>query len=68
MNLYISANDYDYHTLVKVSQTAGLYGIIGFHAAGEGYLLSFPEGDNTQAQINDFKARLKELENNIWMH
>ncbi len=30
MNLYISANDYDYHTLVKVSQMAGLYGIIGF--------------------------------------
>lgn len=43
MNLYISANDYDYHTLVKVSQMAGLYGIIGFHEAGEGYLLSFPD-------------------------
>jgi len=47
---------------------AGLYGVIGFHEAGEGYLLSFPEGDNTQAQIHDFKARLKDLENNIWMH
>lgn len=38
-----SANDYDYHTLVKVSQMAGLYGIIGFHEAGERYLLSFPD-------------------------
>ena len=68
MNLYISANDYGYHTLVKVSQMAGLYDIIGFHEAGEGYLLSFPDGNNTQAQIHDFKARLKDLENNIWMH
>ncbi len=63
-----SANDYDYHTLVKVSQMAGLYGIIGFHEAGEGYLLSFPDNNNTRAQIHDFKARLKDLENNIWMH
>ncbi len=68
MNLYISANDYDYHTLVKVSQMAGLYGFVGFHEAGEDYLPSFPDGNNTQAQIHDFKARLKDLENNIWMH
>lgn len=68
MNLYISANDYDYHTLVKVSQMAGLYGIIGFHEAGEGYLLSLHKGDNTQAQMHDFKTRLKDLENNIWTH
>ena len=68
MNLYISANDYDYHTLVKVSQMAGLYGIVGFHEAGEDYLPSFPDGNNTQAQIHDFKARLKDLENNIWSH
>ena len=51
MNLYISANDYDYHTLVKASQMAGLYGIVGFHEAGEDYLPSFSDGNNTQARV-----------------
>ena len=31
MNLYISAAEYDYHTLLKVAEMAGLAGIIGFH-------------------------------------
>lgn len=38
MNLYISAAEYDYHTLLKVAEMAGLAGIIGFHEAGDGYL------------------------------
>ena len=46
MNLLISANEYDYHTLVKVAEMAGLAGIIGFHSAGDDYLVSFPDGDN----------------------
>ena len=45
-NLYISAAEYDYHTLLKVAEMAGLAGIV----------------------INDYKSRLKDLENNIWMH
>ena len=67
-NLYISAAKYDYHTLLKVAEMAGLAGIVGFHEAGDGYLVSFPDGENTDALINDYKSRLKDLENNIWMH
>ena len=67
-NLYISAAEYDYHTLLKVAGMAGLAGIVGFHEAGDSYLVSFPDGENTDALINDYKSRLKDLENNIWMH
>ena len=67
-NLYISAAEYDYHTLLKVAEMAGLAGIVGFHEAGDGYLVSFPDGENTDALIADYKGRLKDLENNIWMH
>ena len=59
MNLYISAAEYDYHTLLKV---------IGFHEAGDGYLVTFPQGENVQALIDDYKGRLRDLENNIWQH
>ena len=68
MKLFISAAEYDYHTLLKVAEIAGLAGIVGFHEAGDGYLLTFLDGENTEAVINDYKARLKDLENNIWMH
>ena len=44
MNLYLSAAEYDYHTLLKVAEMAGLAGIIGFHEAGDGYLVTFPQG------------------------
>ena len=53
--------------VLDMNAADALHGIIGFHKAREGYLLNFPEGDNTQAQIHDFKARLKDLENNIWI-
>ena len=53
MDLYISAAEYDYHTLLKVSEMAGLAGIIGFHEAGDGYLVTFPDGENAEALIND---------------
>ena len=68
MNLYISAAEYDYHTLLKVSEMAGLAGIIGFHEAGDGYLITFPDSENAEALVNDYKGRLRDLENNIWMH
>ncbi len=67
-NLFISAAEYDYHILLKVAEMAGLAGIVGFHEAGDGYLVSFPEGENTDDLIADYKGRLKDLENNIWMH
>ena len=68
MNLYLSAAEYDYHTLLKVAEMAGLAGIIGFHEAGDGYLVPFPQGENVQALIDDYKGRLRDLENNIWQH
>ena len=61
MNLYISAAEYDYHTLLKVAEMAGLAGIIGFHEAGDGYLVTFPQGENVQALIDDYKGRLRDL-------
>ena len=60
MNLYISAAEYDYHTLLKVAEMAGLAGIIGFHEAGDGYLVTFPDGENTEALVNDYKGRLRD--------
>lgn len=67
-NLYISAAEYDYHTLLKVAEMAGLAGLVGFHEAGDGYLISFPGGEQVDALIADYKGRLRDLENNIWMH
>lgn len=68
MTLFISARDYDYHTLVKVAEMAGLAGIVGFHEAADGYVISFPDGEDTTALIADYKSRLRDLENNIWMY
>lgn len=68
MTLFISARDYDYHTLVKVAEMAGLAGIVGFHEAADGYVISFPDGENTPTLIADYKSRLRDLENNIWMY
>mgnify|MGYP000700701578 FL=1 len=67
-DLYLSAAEYDYHTLLKVAEMAGLAGIIGFHEAGDGYLVTFPQEENVQALIDDYKGRLRDLENNIWQH
>ena len=41
MDLYISAAEYDYHSLMKVSEMAGLAGIIGVREAGDGYQGTF---------------------------
>ena len=67
MHLLISSQEYDYHTLVKVAEMAGLAWIVGFHQAGEDYLVTFPDGENTEELIRDYKARLKGLEHNIWL-
>ena len=66
--LHINSNEYDYHTLVKVAEMAGLAGLVGFHESEDGYIVSFPDTENTQALINDYKARLHDLENNIWQY
>ena len=51
--LEISAMQYDFHTLLKVSDICGLTGEIGFHDTDTGYLV-------------EYKKRLVDLENNIW--
>ena len=43
--LEISAMQYDFHTLLKVSDICGLTGEIGFHDTDTGYLVSFPDDE-----------------------
>ena len=68
MILHINNSEYDYHALVKVAEMAGLAGLVVFHESEDGYIVSFPDTENTQALINDYKARLRDLENNIWQY
>ena len=68
MILHRSNNEHDSHTLLKGARMVGLAGIVGFHESEDGYIVSFPDTENTQALINDYKARLRDLENNIWQH
>ena len=51
MILHINNSEYDYHTLVKVAEMAGLAGLVGFHESEDGYIVSFPDTENTQALI-----------------
>ena len=66
MNLMISSQEYDFHSLIKVAEMAGLVGVVGFHQAGEDYLVTFPDVEDTPKMVADFRARLRGLENNIW--
>lgn len=66
MNLMISSLEYDFHSLVKVAEMAGLVGVVGFHQAGDDYLVTFPDVEDTPKMVADFRARLRGLENNIW--
>ena len=68
MNVLISSMEYDFHTLVKVAEMAGLAGVVGFHTAGDDYLLTFPDVENADTMVENYKARLRDLENNIWSH
>ena len=65
MILHRSNNEYDSHTLLKGARMVGLAGIVGFHESADGYIVSFPDGENTQALIKDYKACLQDLKNNI---
>ena len=62
-------------TVQRWQQTDGVQGyhLVQIFAEGEvesedGYMVSFPDTENTQALINDYKARLRDLENNIWQY
>ena len=58
--LEISAMQYDFHTLLKVSDICGLTGEIGFHDTDTGYLVKADQ------RMDEYKKRLVDLENNIW--
>jgi len=51
MILHINNSEYDYHTLVKVAEMAGLAGIVGFHESEDGYIVSFPDTENTRRRL-----------------
>ena len=57
MNLMISSQEYDFHSLVKVAEIAGLVGVVGFHQAGDDYLVTFPDVEDTPKMVADFRAR-----------
>ena len=68
MNVLFSSMEYDFHSLIKVAEMAGLVGVIGFHQAGDDYLVTFPDVEKTEEIVQDYRARLRNLENNIWSH
>ncbi|MDY5325464.1 MAG: hypothetical protein SPH42_01240 [Gemmiger sp.] len=68
MNVLFSSMEYDFHSLIKVAEMAGLVGVIGFHQAGDDYLVTFPDVEKTEEIVQDYRARLRDLENNIWSH
>ena len=41
MILHINNSEYDYHTLVKVAEMAGLAGLVGFHEPMTAILSAF---------------------------
>lgn len=68
MNVLFSSMEYDFHSLIKVAEMAGLVGVIGFHQAGDDYLVTFPDVEKTKEMVQDYRTRLRDLENNIWSH
>ena len=55
MILHINNSEYDYHTLVKVAEMAGLAGLVGFHESEDGYIVSFPDTENTRRLLTTTK-------------
>ena len=49
MILHINNSEYDYHTLVKVAEMAGLAGLAGFHESEDVYIVSFPDDEADRA-------------------
>lgn len=68
MNVLFSSREYDFHSLIKVAEMAGLAGVITFHQVGDDYLVTFPDVEKTEEMVQDFRTRLRDLENNIWSH
>ena len=64
--LEVSAMQYDFHTLLKVSDICGLTGEIGFHDTDTGYLVSFPDDDGKADQrMAAYKSGLSILKQHL---
>ena len=48
MNVLFSSMEYDFHSLIKVAEMAGLAGVVSFHQAGDDYLVTFPDVEKTE--------------------
>ena len=68
MNVLFSSKEYDFQTLIKVAEMAGLAGVVSFHQAGDDYLVTFPDVEKAEEIVKDYRTRLQDLENNMWSH
>ena len=59
MILHINNSEYDYHTLVKVAEMAGLAGLAGFHESEDGYIVSFPDDEADRAVKCKIKTQMR---------
>lgn len=68
--LFLSAVDYDVHTIRKVATINSQLGEIRIHDAEGGYLLTFGGCQNMNAEqtANEFQRYLIDLTHNIWSH
>ena len=57
MILHINSSEYDYHTLVKVAEMAGLAGLVGFHESEDGYIVSFRSEERRVGKECLFRCR-----------
>lgn len=65
--LEVSAMQYDFHTLLKVSDICGLTGKLASMTRTQATSVSFPDDDGKADQrMAEYKKRLVDLENNIW--
>ena len=66
MNLMISSQEYDFHSLVKVAEIAGLVGVVASIKPGDDYLVTFPMWKIRPKWLPIFAPACGGLENNIW--
>lgn len=68
MNVLISSKGLRLPHPAQGGRNGGPGGHCGVPSGGEDYLLTFPDDEKAEARIADYKARLRGLEDNIWIH
>lgn len=67
--VFFSDREFDYQTLRKVAAINSHLGMIGFHPAEGGTLLSFKScPDGAETAIGEYKKYLEDFTKNIWSH